>query len=89
MENKPGSQLILETKGEDGKCKIIISDNGTGMDEQALGRLFEPYFTSKPNGNGLGLTNTQNIILNHKGDISVKSKKGGGTAFTISLDFAS
>ncbi len=89
MENRPDSKLILETKGEDGKCKIIISDNGTGMDEQALGRLFEPYFTSKPKGNGLGLTNTQNIILNHKGDISVKSKKGEGTTFTITLDFVS
>ena len=89
MENRPGSTLILETKGEDGKCKISISDNGAGMDDEALSRLFEPYFTSKPKGNGLGLTNTQNIILNHKGDISVKSKPGEGTTFTITLDFAS
>ncbi|MDZ4807672.1 MAG: CHASE3 domain-containing protein [Bacteroidota bacterium] len=89
MEKRPDSKLILETKGEEGKCKIIISDNGTGMDDEALSRLFEPYFTSKPKGNGLGLTNTQNIILNHKGDISVKSKKGEGTTFTITLNFAS
>ncbi|MCY7310042.1 MAG: GHKL domain-containing protein, partial [Chitinophagaceae bacterium] len=89
MEKRPDSKLILETKGEEGKCKIIISDNGAGMDDEALSRLFEPYFTSKPKGNGLGLTNTQNIILNHKGDISVKSKKGEGTTFTITLNFAS
>ena len=89
MEKRPDSKLILETKGEEGKCKIIISDNGTGMDDEALSRLFEPYFTSKPKGNGLGLTNTQNIILNHKGDISVKSIKGEGTTFTITLNFAS
>jgi len=89
MEKRPDSKLILETKVEEGKCKIIISDNGTGMDDEALSRLFEPYFTSKPKGNGLGLTNTQNIILNHKGDISVKSKKGEGTTFTITLNFAS
>lgn len=89
MENKPGAKLILETKGENNKCKIIISDNGIGMDEEAVSRLFEPYFTNKPAGNGLGLTNTQNIILNHKGDITVRSKKGSGTTFTVTLDFAS
>ena len=88
MENKLGGKLILETKGEGDKCKIIISDNGTGMDEEGVSRLFEPYFTSKPNGNGLGLTNTQNIILNHKGTVTAKSKKGAGTSFTITLDFA-
>ena len=86
VENKPDGKLILETKGEKDKCSIIISDNGSGMDKDALSRLFEPYFTSKPNGNGLGLTNTQNIILNHKGDIMVKSEKGAGTTFIITLN---
>ena len=85
VENNPNGKLILETKGEKDKCSIIISDNGSGMDKDALSRLFEPYFTSKPNGNGLGLTNTQNIILNHKGDIMVKSEQGRGTTFIITL----
>ena len=89
MENREGGKIILETKAADGKCKIIISDNGIGMDEEEINRLFEPYFTSKPKGNGLGLTNTQNIILNHKGDITVKSRKNAGTSFAIALDFAS
>jgi len=87
MENKEGSVLTLETKGEKGKCKVIIRDNGSGLDEESASRLFEPYFTSKPKGNGLGLTNTQNIILNHKGEISVETSKGKGTSFTIVLDF--
>ena len=70
------------------KCKITISDNGVGLEADAANRLFEPYFTSKPKGNGLGLTNTQNIILNHKGEISVETQKGKGTSFIISLNFA-
>ena len=53
------------------------------MDELALSKLFEPYFTTKQKGNGLGLVNTQNIILNHKGSINAESKLGTGTTFTI------
>ncbi len=85
MENKKGSILTLETKVEGDIRRIIISDNGPGMDNEALNRVFEPYFTSKPKGNGLGLTNTQKVILNHKGEISVESSKGKGTSFTITL----
>ena len=78
--------LTVETRTDSKKCKIIISDNGIGMDNESVGRLFEAYFTNKPKGNGLGLTNTQNIILNHNGEISVESVKGAGTSFTITLD---
>ncbi|MBC7873486.1 MAG: CHASE3 domain-containing protein [Ferruginibacter sp.] len=87
MENRDEKVLTLEIRSDKTKCKIIISDTGTGMDKDALIRLFEPYFTSKPAGNGLGLTNTQNIILNHKGEITVESIKGKGTSFSIVLDF--
>lgn len=85
MEGLPHAKFTLETKKEDDKCVVIISDTGNGIDEDALSKIFEPYFTKKTNGNGLGLTNTQNIILNHKGNITVKSKEGGGTSFIISL----
>ena len=86
MVYKEGSILTLETKDKNDKCQVIITDNGPGLDKDALTRLFEPYFTSKPKGNGLGLTNTQNIILNHKGEISVESTKSKGAVFTITLD---
>ena len=86
---EPGNGILtITTKGENNRCVIEIADNGTGMDKESLGRLFEPYFTSKPKGNGLGLTNTQNIILNHQGTIQAESEKGKGTVFTITLDFA-
>jgi signal transduction histidine kinase len=79
--------LTVKTRSENNKCVIEIADNGIGMDEDTLQKLFEPYFTAKTKGNGLGLTNTQNIILNHGGNIKVYSKPGKGSAFLIILDF--
>jgi signal transduction histidine kinase len=86
MGNKSGSILRLQTTEEaPGQCKVVISDNGPGLDSDAAYRLFEPYFTSKPKGNGLGLTNTQNIILNHKGEIYAETTPGKGASFIILL----
>ena len=84
MEQGKG-KVIVQTIPEGAWCKIIITDNGSGMNEETLSRLFEPFFTSKQKGNGLGLANTQNIILNHKGNIQVSSEPGKGTSFTIML----
>ena len=86
MEGKENAEITIVTKNEVDKCIITISDTGAGMNEESMSKLFEPYFTSKPKGNGLGLTNTQNIILNHKGNISVKSRYGEGTEFIITLN---
>ena len=80
--------LKIGTKMEGKICVIDISDNGVGMDEISLGKLFEPYFTNKPNGNGLGLANTQNIIFNHKGTVNVSSTQGKGTTFIIRIPTA-
>jgi signal transduction histidine kinase len=80
--------LQIRTASRDNKCVISITDNGPGIDEESLSKVFEPYFTSKTKGTGLGLTNTQNIILNHNGHIGLESKKGEGTTFTIQLAFA-
>ncbi|MEP7319261.1 MAG: CHASE3 domain-containing protein [Panacibacter sp.] len=85
----PGEgKLIIKTDNKNGQCLITITDNGKGMKEEDLSKLFEPYFTSKRKGTGLGLTHTQSIILNHKGLIHVESKPGNGTKFEITLDFA-
>jgi len=78
--------LSLKTENRNGKCVISISDNGHGIEKDALEKIFEPYYTEKSKGNGLGLTNTQNIILTHKGTIDVKSEPGKGTTFIITLD---
>jgi signal transduction histidine kinase len=86
---EPGKGVLsLSTFSREDKCIILIADNGPGIAEESQSRIFEPYFTNKPKGTGLGLTNTQNIILNHNGQIAFESKKGEGTTFTIQLDFA-
>jgi signal transduction histidine kinase len=84
MEKNKGV-LKLRTFKKDHSCVINIEDNGSGMDPATLQRVFEPYFTNKSKGNGLGLTNVQNIILSHKGKIDVKSNTGQGITFTITL----
>ncbi len=67
------------------KCSIIIEDNGCGMSKEDLSRIFEPYYTGKPNGMGLGLASTHNIIRTHQGTIEVDSIENKGTRFNIDL----
>jgi PAS domain S-box-containing protein len=65
--------------------EVKIEDNGSGMTEETAQKLFEPYFTTKPKGLGLGLATTHAIIISHKATISVLSEVGKGTAFTIAF----
>lgn len=67
------------------KYLLCFSDNGTGMDEATSSRIFEPYYTTKATGTGLGLTTVYKIIKEFRGDIQVRSSLGKGTTFTISL----
>lgn len=64
---------------------IIIRDTGIGMDEETRLRMFEPFFSTKDRGTGLGMSITAGIIKAHKGTIDVKSEIGGGTEFVIRL----
>jgi signal transduction histidine kinase len=64
---------------------VTIKDNGCGIPEENISRLFEPYFTSKRNGMGLGLAATLNILQSHKANVDVTSTVGQGTTFTISF----
>jgi len=84
MEESTG-RLTIEVMPDATHHKVIISDNGSGINEENLARLFEPYFTSKRNGLGLGLASTLNILQAHKAQVDVKSKVGDGTSFIISF----
>ena len=63
--------------------KIAISDTGAGISEEILNKIFDPYFTTKKEGSGLGLATCYSIIKNHRGYITVDSKAGAGTTFYI------
>lgn len=67
------------------KYILKISDNGIGISESRLAKIFEPYYTTKATGTGLGLTTVYKIIKEFSGDINVKSVEGEGTEFTITL----
>ncbi len=80
-------EIVIETKAEPEKVIIRISDNGQGIAEEHLSKIFNPFFTTKPisTGTGLGLSITYDIIQKHGGNIEVSSKLGLGTTFTIHL----
>jgi PAS domain S-box-containing protein len=65
--------------------RIAIRDEGVGIPDDCLKRIFDPYFTTKPKGNGLGLATTYSIIKNHNGLICVESKAHFGSTFTLYL----
>jgi PAS domain S-box-containing protein len=81
--------LSLSTayQADDNQVIIRISDTGYGIEKKNLSRIFDPFFTTKPTGEGtgLGLSVSYGIIKNHSGDISVESRVGNGTTFTIRL----
>lgn len=70
---------------KDDKYLLEISDNGCGMSEEKLSKIFEPYYTTKATGTGLGLTMVYKIIKEFSGDINVESEEKEGTKFVISI----
>jgi len=82
MEEEKG-KLKITIFSTDEEHVVEITDNGSGINEENMQRLFEPYFTSKRNGMGLGLASTLNIIQSHNAHIDVKSELGVGTTFII------
>jgi len=86
----PGEgRLQLTARVDDGFVEIRVSDTGVGMDADALGRVFEPYFSTKTTGTGLGLPIARRNIELSGGSIAVESAKGVGTTVTIRLPLTS
>ncbi len=88
MEEKKGN-LVISIHRLTHHTVLNINDNGCGISEENISRLFEPYFTQKRNGVGLGLAFTLNILQAHKATIEVSSVESGGTTFTITFPLAS
>lgn len=80
-------KITLTTRVKDNKVQVVISDTGRGMSQEELGKIFLPFFTTKPagKGTGLGLGISLSIIEAMGGTIDVQSMPGAGSAFTISL----
>lgn len=76
-------QFSIECKINANKYYINLTDNGCGMDETTLSKIFEPYYTTKANGTGLGMTMVYKIVKEFSGEILVKSEKNKGTSFTL------
>ncbi len=79
------AKFCISNLVRDNKFVITIADNGCGMSEESLSKIFEPYYTTKANGTGLGMTMVYKIIKEFSGEIIVDSKEGEGTAFTITF----
>jgi two-component system sensor histidine kinase HydH len=76
---KDGGKLTIELVPGADNLTVIISDNGAGIKKLDLPRIYDPYFTSKPAGTGLGLAVVQKIMEAHGGRIDVESTVGQGT----------
>jgi PAS domain S-box-containing protein len=80
-----GGCLTIKTEVLDAEIRVGVQDTGTGISEKNLSKIFEPYFTTKETGSGLGLTLVFKIIREHQGEITVKSREGEGSRFIITL----
>ena len=74
---------LIGRQDEDNRPVITVKDNGPGIDEEALDRIFIPFFTTKQNGSGIGLSLSRQMMRLHKGSISAHSKNGEGTEFDL------
>jgi PAS domain S-box-containing protein len=86
--DKSNGELTISVVPNEESYSLEISDNGCGIPQENLSKLFEPYFTSKRNGIGLGLASTLNIIQAHNAAIEVKSKVSVGTTFILTFNQA-
>ena len=80
-----GGIARLATRFDDETIRITVEDTGTGIPDEVLNKIFEPYFTTKIDGTGLGLTMVYKVVKGHGGDITVQSRPSLGTRFTIQL----
>jgi signal transduction histidine kinase len=83
-----GGHLTARVHKSDGMVEVSISDTGVGIKEDSLPKVFEPYFSTKQAGFGLGLAVTKKIVEEHKGSIEVQSHVDRGTTFTLKLPAA-
>ena len=80
-----GGRLRIEVTGQSDQVVLKVTDSGKGIAPEHLAHIFDPYFTTKPRGVGLGLANVHKLVEAHGGDVEAESTPGKGTCFTIRL----
>jgi signal transduction histidine kinase len=85
---KQGGTITVSVRCEDGKVLAEVADQGCGIPQEQLLKIGQPFYTTKDKGTGLGLMVSFKIIENHHGSISISSRSGEGTTFTIALPLA-
>jgi signal transduction histidine kinase len=83
--SKPGQTVTLRVQTSPDQVLIQVADQGHGIDPQHMESVFNPFFTTKPTGVGLGLALVAKIIDEHGGKISVRSEMRKGTTFEVSI----
>ncbi len=76
-------EITIDVRNEDDWLRVEVSDNGVGIDPVALRRIFDPFYTTRSGGTGLGLANVERIVRAHDGRIEVSSTPGEGSAFVL------
>jgi signal transduction histidine kinase len=84
-----GGTLTLAGQATATHIHLRVQDTGLGIPVERLGQIFEPLYTTKPGGTGLGLYIVQEIVAAHEGQVTGQSAEGQGTTFTITLPRAS
>jgi two-component system, NtrC family, sensor kinase len=85
VASKGGGSVTLRTRRVGDRITIAVHDDGPGIAADVLPRMFDPFFSTKEGGSGLGLALTQQIVKDHGGDLAVESTLGRGTTFTVSV----
>jgi two-component system, NtrC family, sensor histidine kinase HydH len=80
-----GGTVVVRTDARDDRVRIIVEDNGPGLSEEVLRRVFEPFYTTKDQGSGLGLSIAFQIVSGHGGDLRAENRPEGGARFVIEL----
>src|SRR5439155_10138717 len=80
-----GGTLTIEGRGGEQDVEVRVRDDGRGMDDETASRVFEPFFTRKAKGIGLGLPVTRRIVEKHGGTIVAESRPGRGPTFVLTL----
>ena len=85
LDARGGDVTISTSRGQNGAVRIIVADTGRGMSQEELAHAFDDFFTTKPDGTGLGLSVVRRLTTDLNGSVKVESAPGEGTAFTIEL----